>query len=47
LAKRKIDSASEAKVTTAAIHLIARPDRRGMKAIRIAPTTGRKIMVDR
>jgi len=47
LAKIKIDRASEAKVKTAASHLIARPDKPGIKAIKIAPTTGRKIIADR
>jgi hypothetical protein len=39
-----MDRASAAKVKIAAKRLIVRDDRPGRKAIKIAPTTGRKII---
>jgi hypothetical protein len=42
-----MDKASGKKVKIAAMHFIARWERPGIKAIKIAPTTGRKIIVDR
>ena len=47
LAKTAIDKASEIKVKIAARRLITPDDRPGKKAIKIAPTTGRKIIVVR
>ena len=46
-AKTIRDRANEIKVKTAARYLMARDDRPGRKAIRIAPTIGRKIIVVR
>jgi len=47
MAKRKIDKARGIKVKMVAIRLITLSWRPGTKAIKIAPTTGRKIMVVR
>jgi len=47
MAKTKTDTASETKVKIAARRLITRDDRPGIKAIKIAPTTGIKIIVVR
>jgi len=44
LKKRKMDKTRGIKVKTAAMRLISLSERLGIKAIKIAPATGRKII---
>ena len=47
IANRKIDKAKGMNVKMAEIHLMAREDRPGIKATRIAPSAGKNIIVVR